>query len=380
VVQTWIVRAGRDDKLDQGVIAMSRYAVGDLTRRTTLAAIRGEVDAAYEHVTVQSRREYSVQLLAFRSSMHPGDYVILLRGDAPDVAVGEVTGDYVFRPDLAGRHVRPVRWLRPDVRRSEVGADLLDVPALTSIFRVTQPGAPARIEALLSAGPAATVAAEPPAGRSPGRARDNLRRNLDYARSLAAAGQHLQQLQVASFEVSDVFRSAWVQAVAALDHWVHQEIRERMLALAAGPAAATSTAFLRFQLPISLVNRIVAGELTLRDAVDQQWAEVFGRSTFQQPDKIREGLAHVADVNQLWQRVANVLTERAGDGETYDARQVQQRLQAVVVRRNKIAHEWDEDPENRPRKREIDAASTTQAIEWIGQLAEAMVVVLDGAP
>jgi restriction system protein len=380
VVQTWIVRAGRDDKLERGLIAMSRYQVGDLTGRTTLADIRGEVDAAYEHVTVQSRREYSVQLLAFRSSMRIGDYMILLRGDAPDVAVGEVSGDYAYRPDLAGRHVRPVRWLRTDVRRSEVGADLLDVPALTSIYRVVQPGALARIEALLTAGPAVAVVAEPPVGRPPATAVDNLRRNLDYARSLATAGLHLQQLKVEAFEVSDVFRSAWVQAVAALDHWVHQEIRERMLAIAAEPAGAKSKAFLKFQLPISYVERVLAGELTLRDAIDQQSAEAFGRSTFQQPDKIRDGLMHVADVSQLWPRVAKVLTERATDGEAYDAKQVQGRLQAIVVRRNKIAHEWDEDPVRPPRKREIDAASTTQAIEWIGQLVEAMVVVLDTAP
>lgn len=65
----------------------------------------------------------------------------------------------------------------------------------------------------------------------------NLQRNLNYARSLATAGQHLAQLDVRSFEVDDVFRAAWVQAVAALDHWVRQEVRYRMLRLAANPAA-----------------------------------------------------------------------------------------------------------------------------------------------
>jgi hypothetical protein len=29
--------------------------------------------------------------------------------------------------------------------------------------------------------------------------------------------------------VDDVFRAAWVQSVAALDHWVRQEVRYRML-------------------------------------------------------------------------------------------------------------------------------------------------------
>lgn len=75
-----------------------------------------------------------------------------------------------------------------------------------------------------------------------------------------------------------------------------------------------------------------------------------------------------------------MLTERAGDGLSYNADEVQTRLKEIVTRRNKIAHEYDEDPDNRPHKRAIDAASTTQSVEWIGQLAEAISVVLDGTP
>ncbi|MET7400170.1 hypothetical protein ABZS66_42465 [Dactylosporangium sp. NPDC005572] len=382
-VQTWIVRAGQDDEfereaMEHGTIAMGWRQLGDLTPYRTPAEIRAAVDAAYPQFSARSRQVAAVQLYAFRCKMRVGDHVVLLRSTAPDLAVGTITGDYTHRPELAGQHVRPVRWARVDVSRAELGTDLLAVPALTSIYRVGRTDATARVEALLNHSRRPTP--PPPVSTAPTTAVDNLRRNLEYALSLATAGQHLQQLKVEAFEVSDVFRAAWVQSVAALDHWVHQEIRERMLTLAGQPAGAWPKQFQRFQLPIGLVERVAAQELTVAQAVDLHWSEAFGRLTFQQPDKIREGLAHVADVAQFWQRVATVLTERATDGVSYDAKQVQERLNELVVRRNKIAHEYDEDPANAPHKRDIDAASTTKAVEWIRQLVEAMIVVLNGTP
>ncbi len=62
---------------------------------------------------------------------------------------------------------------------------------------------------------------------------------------------------------------------------------------------------------------------------------------------------------------------------TISGKEVQQQLRAIVHRRNKIAHEYDEDPANPAVKRPIDAAAATQTIDWIEQVAAALVVVLD---
>lgn len=51
--------------------------------------------------------------------------------------------------------------------------------------------------------------------------------NLGYARDLVRGGQYLEQLQVGAFDVADLYRAAWVQAVSALDHWVHCELYDR---------------------------------------------------------------------------------------------------------------------------------------------------------
>src|SRR5215470_10787288 len=86
----------------------------------------------------------------------------------------------------------------------------------------------------------------------------NLQRNLNYARSLATAGQHLAKLEVGSFEVSDVFRAAWVQCVAALDQWVRQEVRGRMLDLAARPTRLPRPkGYATFQIPLEDIERVL---------------------------------------------------------------------------------------------------------------------------
>ena len=47
-------------------------------------------------------------------------------------------------------------------------------------------------------------------------------RNLEFARRLVGGGRQLEELEEGSFEVADLYRAAWVQAVSALDPWVRE--------------------------------------------------------------------------------------------------------------------------------------------------------------
>ncbi|MFE0590680.1 restriction endonuclease [Micromonospora echinospora] len=387
--QAWIVRAGRDDTyedlaLNKALIAVGWSTTGDLTSAPILADIKQRVKAAYPDVEAKSTDSYAIQLFAFRSRMKHGDLVLLLRRNSPDVALGKITGGYEYRTDLASRicHVRAVRWLRTDLPRLSVERDLAALPPLTTVYRITQSETIARLGRLAGdpqhahpgePEPAALSAPSPENTTEPFA---NLQRNLNYARSLATAGQHLALLKVGAFEISDVFRAAWVQSVAALDHWVRQEIRTRMLELSAQPGTQKPKAFSAYQISLGLVEQVQAGTLTLVDALDQQLRDR-GHLVYQSPDKIREGFSLVHEVSGFWNRVAKVLTEQSGDGITFSGTDVQQQLQQIAHRRHKIAHEYDEDPGDATKKRPIDAASATQTIDWIEQLAAAILVVLD---
>ncbi|WBB92109.1 hypothetical protein [Verrucosispora sp. WMMC514] len=387
MAEAWIVRAGREDDYEKSIfkhniISIGWSAAGDLTSRSTQQDIKDVVRANYPEVEPRSADTYAIQLFAFRSRMRVGDLVLLLRRTSPDVAVGWVTGSYQYRADLGRtmRHVRPVNWVRTDLPRSVLATELLNLPALATIFRINQPDVVERMRRLLGG---ATPEAPDAAADQPVTAQEsgpfvNLQRNLNYARNLATAGQHLAQLKVRAFEVDDVFRAAWVQAVAALDHWVRQEIRERMRRLAEQPDAAEKfQGFGAFSMTLGLFQQVQQGKLTLAEALDQQLRQTHSHLTYQNPNKIREGFALVGNVNGLWDRVARVLSEQAGDGVKTSGIEVQQQLREIVRRRNKIAHEYDEDPQNAPRKRPIDAAATTQTIDWIEQLAGAIVAALE---
>lgn len=382
--QAWIIRAGRDDEyekdaFDRGVVGVGWRRVGDLSGVRSLKAVRLRVADAYPDVAARTRETYAIQLHAFRSGVRVGDPVVLLRDSAPEVAVGEVTGEYVHGAGTTAGppHTRTVRWCREQVRRSELGADLLRAPALTAVYRITNAEAVARLREVAGrdSAPAAEVA---PAAPLPTTAADGLARNLAYALSLAEAGGNLEALGVTQFEVTDVYRAAWVQAVAALDHWVHQEVRERLLRLAEEPATQKTSQYEAVTLPLGIVEQVRQGQLSLRDALDRHYLQgEFAFRTFQHPDKIKQAFRQVSEVEQLWRRVATTLSERTGGTSTYSEKDVVDRLKRVVERRNKIAHEYDDDPSELSGKRPIDAAGTMHAIRWIEQVAGAILIVID---
>jgi restriction system protein len=386
VTQAWIVRAGRDDEYEQvaferSVISVGWSAAGDLTSRANLAEVKDVVRAAYPDVEAKSAESYAIQLFAFRCRMAEGDLVLLLRRNSPDVAVGWVTGPYQYRMDLGRtvRHVRSVHWSRIDLPRAVVASELLTLPALTMIFRVNRPDIVDRLRRLVGEATTAETDVAPAPAAAPAVSDPfiNLQRNLNYARSLATAGQHLAQLDVRSFEVDDVFRAAWVQSVAALDHWVRQEVRYRMLRLAGQPGGAKPDGFAAFPMTLGLLEDVQHGRRSLADAIDQQLRDTRSHLTYQHPDKIKEAFSLVSDVKDFWNGVAKTLTEGSGDGVAVSGTDLRKQLREIVHRRNKIAHEYDEDPANPPAKRAIDAATATQIIDWIEQAAAAIVEVLD---
>ncbi|MFB9235429.1 hypothetical protein ACFFWC_07730 [Plantactinospora siamensis] len=385
MAKLWIIRSLRAEAYEEiafreGLVAVGWDAVGDLAAVADQAHIRARVKAAYPFVETSSADAYARQLFQFRSVVGPDDLVLLLRRSRPDVAVGWITGDYRYRLDLRDevRHVRPVRWLRLDVPRSVVERELPSLPPLNMVFETGANGAV--MKRILALADDRSPDERGPAAGQPVTPFGSLQRNLNYARSLATAGQHLAQLQVGSFEVPDVFRAAWVQGVAALDQWVRQEVRSRMLTLAARPTGLPRPkGYATFQIPLEDIERVLQRRATLAEVVDERLGQSRGHLAYQHPDKIKEAFSLVSNVGNIWAAVATVLSERAGEGSVSTGPEVREQLIRIVRRRNKIAHEYDEDPDNPPNKRPIDSAVVTQTIDWIEQLAAAVLIVLDAS-
>lgn len=204
-----------------------------------------------------------------------------------------------------------------------------------------------------------------------------LRSNLEYARDLVRGGRFLERLQVRAFDVADLYRAAWVQAVSALDHWLHRELYDRALAFALDTSGSRPAKFLKIKIPMSLFEEVRQNAAAMREAFQAHLRREYGHLSFQAPEKIKEALAVISDAS-LWPRVAEVLSDETGQQTTPE--EVQQRLRDITRRRNRIAHSADRDPNHKTARQQVSDHEATDTIDWIDRVAGAIHTVIGPAP
>ncbi|MFI6505660.1 hypothetical protein [Nonomuraea typhae] len=206
---------------------------------------------------------------------------------------------------------------------------------------------------------------------------DVFTQNLDYARQIVKGARLLAGLGVSSFDVDDLYRAAWVQAVAALDHWAHEEIYHRAAAIALQPdGPGKPRKFLAFEIPMRLVEEVSAGLVSLEAGFRDHLKKSLSHRSYQHPVKIKEGFALVSDL-PLWEEVAKALSAQQSGGTRVAPKDVTDRLTAVANRRNKISHEADRDPDLPGAKLAIDADEVQAVIDFLETVAAAIVEVLE---
>ena len=159
--------------------------------------------------------------------------------------------------------------------------------------------------------------------------------NLKRAKELGALASAVKALTTDVIDVSDMWRAQIVLAVSALDHFIHDISRLGMIEIAKGVRKKTDTC-LRFQMPFSAVESALHGE-PHENWVGETVRERHSWQSFQDPDKLADAIRLISTV-KLWEAVGIELALSAADVKT--------RLQLIVDRRNKIAHEADLDPAN----------------------------------
>jgi hypothetical protein len=105
----WVVRPEPNfvDRLEnflsEGMVAIGWPKVGDISGGLLREDMAKRLCGAYEHYRDENKNDLSVAagiLERFANQLQPDDYVMVPRDD--DVFVGEVTGEYFFRPELMG--------------------------------------------------------------------------------------------------------------------------------------------------------------------------------------------------------------------------------------------------------------------------------------
>ncbi|MET9028328.1 hypothetical protein ABZW96_22295 [Nocardia sp. NPDC004168] len=202
--------------------------------------------------------------------------------------------------------------------------------------------------------------------------------NINYARDLVKAGQSLADLKAGAFDVGDLHRAAWVQAVSALDHWLHEEIYSRVRVLADN-TSSVPIALQKLPLTLAAVEDIRLGKTLLSAAVVEEVQRTWSYQALQNPKKIAEALKLVYDDGDLWGKVAKEFRLRHHGAVGWTADTIRARHEEILKRRNQIAHEADLDPTG--NRRDITASEASDAIAWIERIALAIAAVIGpGAP
>ena len=162
------------------------------------------------------------------------------------------------------------------------------------------------------------------------------RANIHEATALNAVHEYLENTIAAPVSFDDLFRSKLVYSVSAFDKLIHDLIRIGMVEIFRGSRPPTSK-YLAEPIALSMFN-----ELHLATTPPAEY--IFERTimkklktlSFQDPDKLADGLSYIWPENQKWASIASAL------GLDYNTARTTLRL--IADRRNCIVHEADMDP------------------------------------
>lgn len=163
-------------------------------------------------------------------------------------------------------------------------------------------------------------------------------------------------------DYSDLLRWQWVQSVSALDKLMHDLIKIGICQEFKGNRNQTN----RFQsLPIDIKNVLVMErDGTAKDAIFESYiVSKFKTYSFQDPDKIADGLSYIWDEPHKWQKIALAIGKSENDIRT--------ELKNIVLRRNQIAHEGDYVFHLGCREH-IERADTVEVLDFIEALGTAI--------
>jgi restriction system protein len=157
----WLLRPGRESRweslaLEHNVAVIGWEELPDLSSVTTRDAVMHLLQVTYPNSKPATLRNWGGQVWAFRGEIQPGDLVVVPSKTRGMIAVGQVTGDYQYRPEfpVGARHTRPAAWCK-ELPRSARDPDLLySLGAFMTVCRIQRNRAEDRIRTLLAEGPA----------------------------------------------------------------------------------------------------------------------------------------------------------------------------------------------------------------------------------
>lgn len=188
--------------------------------------------------------------------------------------------------------------------------------------------------------------------------------SLQYVKDLDALYLYLRDQLMLPNDLSDLLRAEWIYCVSALDKLVHELIRIGMLDIYNGTRPPTPK-YLAFTVSTDTMSKVLTSTPSsippAQYFFEQEIVQKNKILSFQDPDKISEGLSLIWVAQHKWQILAAAL----GTNDTT----LKTRLKAIVNRRNQMVHEADINPTTGLRN-DIDKVDSDDVVSLIENLGE----------
>lgn len=153
----WMVRAGKYGQrellaLNQNIAVIGWERLPDLTRIKSREKLSELLAKTYPDEKPKTLINWESQIWPFIGEMKLGDLVALPFKSRSVILIGEVIGDYQYRPDLPveSHHTRPVKWIG-EYPRTAFDQDLLhSLGAFMTVCRIKRNNAEERIKAIMA--------------------------------------------------------------------------------------------------------------------------------------------------------------------------------------------------------------------------------------
>lgn len=162
------------------------------------------------------------------------------------------------------------------------------------------------------------------------------RANMGDADALTGLYDYLTESVGGPLSFDDLLRSKFVYAVSAFDKLIHDIVRQGMVEIYLGRRPPTPK-YLAEPIPMSVAQQLITPSAPPPEVVFEQTVRAKLKIlSFQDPDKVSDGLAYVWNEAQKWQKIAAAIG--------LDEKVTRTTLKVIATRRNAIVHEADIDP------------------------------------
>jgi RiboL-PSP-HEPN len=188
--------------------------------------------------------------------------------------------------------------------------------------------------------------------------------NMEEVKNLTFLYEYLETSIKSPLSFDDLLRSQIVYSVSAFDKLIHDIIRMGIMEIFTSRRQPTPK-YLAESISTSIYNDLISATFPPKEYIfEQAIIKKLKAFSYQDPEKVSEGLSYIWEEKQKWQKIAFRMA--------IDDKTAKTTLKLITSRRNSIVHESDIDPSTN-QKYLISKSECQSITEFLYKCGEAIV-------